>query len=796
MGFRFRLASFFVAALVVVQGLTGVLVYGVTRDALIGEGQRQLDAAATAFARQLDDLSGRVASSVQVLALDFALRSAIARRDDATLLSALRNHGRRVGATRMLVVDVDGHVEADTRGALATGARFPFGDLIAGATDQPASAIAAWDGGAFWVVVVPVSAPDLIGYIAAAIPLDDRLLTRLQQQSALPKRIELAARDADGRWRILAHGTGDSAGADARVALTPALAKHGPDLSTRPALIDVRDREYVAQAVWLSRAQGSAPVAAVLGYSVDAALQPYRAVGAAWAALLGIGLCVGLIGAWLIARSVSRPVEALADAARRIAAGDMVMPPTLDRTDHAPRDEIGQLAGAFSHMVRTLREREARIRHQAGHDLVTGLPNRLAAEASIRDALDAATGARAALLMVGLGRLPEIINTMGHVVSDRLMHDAATRLLPNAGTGLVARATDDEFSVFLPAATRGEAVTMALRFVEVLSEPYREAEFTLDLAPAVGIALSPMHGAEAVTLLRRAEVALIGAMGTEEPVAVYDPATDPHRPERLSMMGDLRQALEGDAGGLELVYQPKLHLPSGRIDGAEGLVRWRHPVAGPLAPEAFIALAEETGNIRRLTRWVLGAGIEQAARWQGAGEDLRIALNVSARDLDDIDLPRRVAGLLAAHGVSPQRIVLEITESAIMGKPDTAIAVLRRLADQGIDLAIDDFGVGQSSFAYLRRLPVRELKIDRTFIAQLADSREDRAIVQSIIELGHHLGYRVTAEGVEDARALDVLRALGCDHAQGYLVARPLAADAFATFVATRRATHTTRTEA
>jgi EAL domain-containing protein (putative c-di-GMP-specific phosphodiesterase class I) len=146
--------------------------------------------------------------------------------------------------------------------------------------------------------------------------------------------------------------------------------------------------------------------------------------------------------------------------------------------------------------------------------------------------------------------------------------------------------------------------------------------------------------------------------------------------------------------------------------------------------------------------------------------------------------------------VSPQRIVLEITESAIMGKPDTAIAVLRRLADQGIDLAIDDFGVGQSSFAYLRRLPVRELKIDRTFIAQLADSREDRAIVQSIIELGHHLGYRVTAEGVEDARALDVLRALGCDHAQGYLVARPLAADAFATFVATRRATHTTRTEA
>jgi diguanylate cyclase (GGDEF)-like protein len=457
------------------------------------------------------------------------------------------------------------------------------------------------------------------------------------------------------------------------------------------------------------------------------------------------------------------------------------------------RDEIGQLAGAFAHMVRAVREREAHIRHQAGHDQVTGLPNRVAAEAAIQQALDAGAGARSALLMIGLARLSEIINTMGHVVSDRLMRDAAARLLPKAGAGLVARATDSEFSVFLPAATRGEAARIALQFVEILSEPYREAEFTLDLAPAVGIALSPMHGAEASTLLRRAEVALLAALGNEEPVAVYDPATDPHRPARLSLMGDLRHALErkDDDAGLALVYQPKLHLPSGRIDGAEGLLRWRHPVAGPLAPEAFIALAEETGNIRRLTRWVLAAGIEAAGRWQAQGRELRLALNVSARDLDDVDLPRRVAGLLSAHGVSPQRIVLEITESAIMGKPDTSIAVLRRLADQGIELAIDDFGVGQSSFAYLRKLPVRELKIDRTFIAHLGQSPEDRAIVRSIIDLGHHLGYRVTAEGVEDPRALDALRELGCDHAQGYFVARPLAEDAFDAFVETQRATAT-----
>jgi EAL domain-containing protein (putative c-di-GMP-specific phosphodiesterase class I) len=206
-----------------------------------------------------------------------------------------------------------------------------------------------------------------------------------------------------------------------------------------------------------------------------------------------------------------------------------------------------------------------------------------------------------------------------------------------------------------------------------------------------------------------------------------------------------------------------------------------------VAPDDFIALAEETGNIRRVTRWALAAGIAQAARWKAAGHAVRVSINVSARDLDDAGLPSRLNGLLRAHGVSPEQIVLEITESAIMGKPEAAIAVLRRLADDGIELAIDDFGVGQSSFAYLRRLPVRELKIDKTFITHLARSREDRLIVSSIVELAHHLGYRVTAEGVDDAEALAWLREAGCDHAQGYLIAPPLPVDAFGNVFDTAR---------
>ncbi len=768
MSFRVRLVTFVVALLVAVQALTGVLVYGVTRHALIGEGQRQLGVAAGAFARQLDDLSERVAASVQVLSLDFALRSAIAQQDRATVLSALSNHGRRVGATQMLLVGLDGRVEADTAGRLAPGAAFPYADLVEHALQRPASAVVASHDRAHWMVVVPVFAPDLVGFIAAAIPVDDRLLARLQAQSALPKDVELATVDA-GRWRGIAHGAGSGL----------LVRELGPASSTLPMRAEVVEaeggREYVMQAVPLARSRHSAPVVALLGYSVDAALAPYRAVGLTWAALLGLGLLAGVAGAWLIARSVSRPVERLAASARRIEAGDYA--PIGARVQG---DELGALAAAFDSMAAAIREREARILHQAAHDPVTGLPNRSAAESAIQRALDASPNGEAALLMVGLERVPDIVKTLGHGVGDRLMHDVGRRLALVAGAE-VARATDSRFAVFLPVAARADAVALATRLVDALAEPYREADVSLDLAPAVGIALAPLHGRDAAGLLRRADVALLAAAGSEGAIAVYDEATDPHRPERLSLMGDLLRALEQDEG-LALHYQPKLDLATGRIDSVEALVRWRHPRLGLLPPDAFVGLAEQTGHIRRLTRWVLATGIAQASRWHAAGRDMRVSINVSARDVEDAELPRRVAALLAAHGLPAACLVLEITESALMRDPDAALPVLERLAAQGIALSIDDFGVGQSSFAYLRRLPVRELKIDRAFVAPLAQSPEDRVIVRSIVELAHALGCRVTAEGVEERAALDYLATVGCDHAQGYLVARPMEAVALDAF--------------
>jgi diguanylate cyclase (GGDEF)-like protein len=769
MGFRFRLASFLVATLVTVQLLTAGLVYSVTRHQLIDEGKRQLGIAAGAFGRQLDDMSERVAASVQVLALDYALRSAIAQRDRATVRSALANHGSRVGAVRMQLVGIDGRIEADTLPVPGEEA-FAYQDLLELGFEKPAAAVVSWQGRAYWVVAVPVFAPDLVGVIAATLPLDDAMLARLQRQSVLPKTIELVAAD-HGAWRVLASGA-------SKVPLAASLGAGGAQLPVQARLVEVDGREYLAQAVFLNRARSSEAVAAVLAYSVDEALQPYRAVATAWAGLLGFGLLTGVLGAAWIARRVSQPVEELAASARRIAAGDYSVAPTL-----ASGDEIGALATAFTSMSAAIQEREARILHQAGHDLVTGLPNRVAAEAAIQRDRMRNPASAAALLVVGLRRMPEIVKTMGHAVADRLMRDAGERLV-RIMVDAVARSTDTEFSVYLPADGKSGAIACAFRIIDALSAPYQESGLSVDIEAAVGVALAPEHGLEATTLLRRASVALITALATEEPVVVYDAATDPHRPERLSLMGDLREALDHDQ--LQLHYQPKLNLATGLIDGAEGLVRWQHPRLGSVPPDSFIALAEETGNIRRLTRWALATGIAQAQAWNSEGRAVRISINVSARDLDDAELPQRIEELLALHHVQPGNILLEVTESAVMGKPDAAIRVLRRLADQGIDLAIDDFGVGQSSFAYLRQLPVSELKIDKVFTQRITDALEDRTIVRSIIELGHRLGYTVTAEGVDNEEALRFLAQAGCDYAQGYLIARALPADAFERMIESR----------
>ncbi len=762
MRFGLRLTLFFAATLLVIQIATIGAFQSRLHDTLMEDGTAQVGAAETRFVRQLSELEEQLADGVRLLTLDFALRQAIADRDSATVVSALRNHGRRVGANRMLLVTPEGTIDGDTMVSIQEGASaFPYPSMLDRAIDEERSgSVAIMDGKAVWLVVVPVMAPDLIAFIAAALPLDDRQLARIRDIAGVPGKIGVVTLTG-GEWRALA-GTIDAG-----------ILNQLPGDGITRAMTETGGDETIVVTHALAAPTGGAAVRVVLDYPLSEILRRYQRVSYVLLPILLLGLIATLIGAVLISRGAARPIEILAEQTKRIAAGDYTSPRLLRRGD-----ELGQLSVALRGMTAAIAERESSILRQATHDPVTGLANRAAVTAAI-DAWPASESG--ALLVIGLIRWRAITSTVGREVGDRLLCEAATRIGAafenNSALKAIGAIGESTFAVLLTCAGHRAALDVAARLNEAFERPYQEKGLTIDTPIAVGISLSPQHGSGAPRLLRCAEVALTAASMTETRASVYLPETDPHRPEQLSLMSDMRAGLT--RGEFQLVYQPKLDLKLGRITGAEALVRWRHPTRGQVMPDDFISMAEQTGNIQNLTRWALRAGLAEAGRWRDQGLPARVAINLSVRDLADETLPNRVGALLRETQLSARSLVLEVTESAIMGEPDAAIAVLRRLDEQGIDLAIDDFGVGQSSLAYLRRLPVREIKLDKAFILKLPHSPDDQSIVRSVTELGHNLGYRVTAEGVEEADTLRLLREYDCDHAQGYFIGRPMAAEAF-----------------
>ena len=420
---------------------------------------------------------------------------------------------------------------------------------------------------------------------------------------------------------------------------------------------------------------------------------------------------------------------------------------------------------------------QRRLVDQALHDPLTGLPNRELFADRVDQAIRTADRELrpAALLLLDLDRFKDVNDTLGHHHGDQLLIEVGQRLcdaLRDADT--VARLGGDEFAVVLPGATAEGASAVADKLRTVLQQPLTIDGVALDLDASIGIAVYPEHGADAAELLQHADVAMYMAKQAHVGFLVYDPAVDQHSPKRLAPLGGLRRALERDE--LVLHYQPKADLGSGAVHSVEALVRWQHPDHGLLGPGEFIPLAERTGLIHPLTYWVLDAALDQAARWQRGGLHLSVAVNISTRCLLDPAFPDQVAGQLATWQVPADLLVLEITESAVMADPARALDVLRGLHTLGVGLAVDDFGTGYSSMAYLKELPVDELKIDRSFVSQMAISASDAVIVRSTIDLGHNLGLRVVAEGVETQHAWEQLSELGCDIAQGYYLGRPMPA--------------------
>ncbi|HEY4069157.1 MAG TPA: EAL domain-containing protein [Burkholderiaceae bacterium] len=736
----------------------------------------------------LDQNAQKLSEGARLLAADYGFRSAVQSNDAETIASVLGNHGARIGASEAALLGTDFTLRAasgsDTRELAALAARLAPQAARGGA----ASEIALLGGTPHQVVLVPMKAPIVVGWVLMGFPIDTQLTTDMRALSAL--NVTLLARSAAGApWTPVLTSL-PSAMADDFAHQPWSVASIEADPVMRAVSFD--QEQYGVHVKRLTPDAAGPAVLALVSLSIDDAVRPPRDLQIGLALITGLGLIVFLIGAIVATRRVTTPLRALSTAADRLGSGDYGAPiHGLER-----HDEMGHLARAFNQMRISVGEKQEQILKLAYWDALTGLPNRVQFRDAVRDAIAAAQArpdgghTTIAVIMLDLDRFKHVNDVLGYRVGDLLLGRVGERLSQQMvrGGDLVARLGGDEFAVLLRNGDASLAESVAARIGAAFDAPLTLEEHTVDMGAGIGIACWPQHAADADVLLSRAEVAMYAAKRRTQGPLMYDASFDAASAQTLSLLTELRQAVE--RGELRLYLQPKLSLDSGKVSGAEALVRWAHPTRGLVPPMEFVPFAEQTGFIRTLTMWVF----EEAARhWlalHAEGLPLTLSVNLSTRDLLDPDLPQKFDALLVKHRVPAEAYCLEITESAIMDDPARALATLNKLSGLGFKLSIDDFGTGYSSLAYLKRLPVDELKIDKSFVMSMEKDLDDAKIVRSTIDLAHNLGLTVVAEGVENVKAWDMLRELECDEAQGYHMGKPMPAAEFIVWSAAWMAKH------
>ncbi|WP_426177210.1 EAL domain-containing protein [Massilia sp. TWR1-2-2] len=710
--------------------------------------------------------------AAQVLSRDTGFVQAVgndAGGDRETIKSALENSAHRVRADLTLLIDGDRNVMVSTGIGRDPGLEKLVLGLLDEAENEGAIGTAMVGNKPFQIVVMPVKAPITIAWIVMGFAIDRQLAVDMKELSAL--EVAIVARGADGRW-LPVDATLAPAVAGAMAANLPAAAA---DLKSAFD-VDIDGNEYSARLVDLGR-DGDRGAGVMLARSIEEATAEYGRLERRLMFLTIVGIIIAAVASVLTAKRIAQPLRQLAGIAARLERGDYRV-----QTGFAERrDEIGALAHAFDSMREGIAKREQEISRLAYWDPLTSLPNRAQFVLLLNESLAEAKKReqQVFVLMMDLDRFKHVNDVMGHSFGDALLRQVAGRLqLQLAGAhedAHVARMGGDEFAVLLVACDIEGAHVIAANIRAALEQPLSLDDQTVDIGAGIGIAGYPVHGDDAKALLSMAEVAMYNAKQRNDGAVVYDPMIDKASETSLSLLTELRNAIENNE--FRLHVQPKMNLSNGEVVGVESLVRWAHPVRGNVFPDEFIPFAEQTGFIRVLTHWVLEQSAALCREMAAKGIHLKVSVNLSTRDLLDQELPNKFGDILARHQVLPQSFCLEITESAIMDDPVRAQQTLERLHAMGVDLSIDDFGTGYSSLAYLKRLPVDELKIDKSFVLNMENDIGDTKIVRSTIDLGHNMGLRVVAEGIESEAVWRLLAALGCDEGQGYFMSRPIPGD-------------------
>ncbi|WP_417512857.1 putative bifunctional diguanylate cyclase/phosphodiesterase [Marinobacter sp.] len=752
-GFRGRLVTAMVALVALVSLLIGALlmVYLFEDEKL--RALEQLSIAERLTNEVIERRTDLELSRLSVVVRDFGFRSAIASGDPATLSSALENHSGRVGADFAMLLDNQGRLLASTLPRALPGNAFT--QLTNARRNGADRSLLTIDQRGYEVLVVPVEAPGLRAWLVAGFEMDQELANVIARLSGSSVIFRSNANNPDGF-------TSFAASSDIVSADEPALIRSAGGQNF------IESNRYFTRTLNLG-ASGQGVFETVLMISREASLQNYYSRALEIVLLVTVIMVFAIILALLTARYLGRPVLQLAHYARAVGRGDNPQAP-----DIRSGGELRELRNALRDTLARLTRREAEIRHAATHDEVTGLSNRSALMQAAKDGFHAEVSC--SLIGLRVSDLSNINDTLGIEFGDKVLLGLSQRLrdeLPDAS--IIARTGGGEFLALVPEQNPETLTQRALTLHNAVELPLDVGNTPFSLRANLITLQLPADASQTNELRRRVNLTFEQALQQGAAVTKYEPGRDENHLRELKLVSDLHSAVRH--GGLHMNYQPKLDSRTGQLLQVEALVRWIHPELGFISPEEFIFLAEQSGQINDLTDHILQRVADDARAWFNAGLDVGVAINLSAMDLTWPALTERITGIFAGWHHSMERITLEVTESALMDDPVEAMATLNRLRDLGVTLSVDDFGTGYSSLSQLRKLPVQELKIDKSFVLRLNAEPQDQLIVKSTIDMAHGLGLKVVAEGIENLETWKLLQSWGCNVGQGFYLSRPVSKD-------------------
>lgn len=715
------------------------------------------------FLNLLESNNENILNGAKILASDYGFREAIASNDQETILSALNNFQSRIHADIAIFQGVDNGITTVSGDLTEQDAIPAVQQLIKNyASSSQKIQFEIFNDMPYQLVAVPIKAPIIIGWMIVGFEIDDVLAQKINQLSGL--QVTFVQHVKDKAWISNA----STLGADDQRVVQHYFLKESKYVA-KDLEMDMRGELFETKFLILHD-DGDDQLLAVLQRSITAEISQYDALKYSLFILIVVGLGIFSVAIIYVSNYIASPIAKLSENAKQLEYGNYQEAITSER-----KDEIGELSKSFNAMREAIATREEKVKRLAFWDETTGLPNRVAFIQQLDTSINMHRNQNAPLsvLVLNLNRFKEVNKILGRDMGDVLLSEVAKRIKAVVrNNDLVARLGADDFGVLLTTTSAKQALLVADKLHTLLETALNVRDQRIDVSAGMGIAAFPQHGESDEALLHNAETALSISKQRHAGVVVYDQQFDVGAQENLTMATDLKSAIQ--ANQLRLYLQPKINMRTKEAYAAEALVRWLHPDKGFIFPDQFIPFAEQTGLIQGITLWVLEEACRVHVALKNEGVALTIAVNISTRDLIGSDFPEKIADIFEKHGVTYDAISLEITESSIMDDPVRAEATLHRLAKMGLKIAIDDFGTGYSSLGYLKRLPVQELKIDKSFVMNMANSENDTIIVRSTVDLGHNLNLKVVAEGIENIEVWNLLVNMGCDYGQGYMMGKPM----------------------